>query len=65
MRIVVAGTSGAIGARRVPQLIDHGHKVIGIRESPRNAERMQALGADPIALDRQPARVRRRIAGSS
>ena len=65
MRISVAGTRGAIGARLGQQLIDHGHQVIGIYESPRNAEQVPALGAEPIALDQQPALVWRRITGSS
>ena len=29
MRIFVAGASGVIGARLVPQLIDHRHRVTG------------------------------------
>jgi nucleoside-diphosphate-sugar epimerase len=65
MRIFVAGTSDAIGARLVPQLINLGHKVIGIYESPRNAERVRALGAAPSALDQQPTRAWRSITGSS
>ena len=65
MRIFVAGVSGAIGRRLVPQLIDHGHKVIGTYRSPRNGERVRALGAEQIVLGQQPARVWRRIAGSS
>ena len=64
MRIFVAAASGAIGPRLVPQLIDHGHKVIGTYRSPRNGERGQ-LGAEQIVLGQQPARVWRRIAGSS
>lgn len=63
MRIIVAGTRGAIGPRFVPQLIDHGHEVIGTYRSPRNGERVRALGAEPIALGQQPARVWRRVAG--
>jgi nucleoside-diphosphate-sugar epimerase len=51
MRVFVAGASGAIGARLVPQLIDRGHEVIGTFKSPGNAERVRALGAEPIALD--------------
>jgi 2-alkyl-3-oxoalkanoate reductase len=50
MRVFVAGASGAIGTRLVPQLIDRGHEVIGTSRSPENAERVQA-GAEPIALD--------------
>jgi len=51
MRVFVAGASGAIGTRLVPQLIEHGHEVIGTFRSPGNAERVRALGAEPIALD--------------
>jgi nucleoside-diphosphate-sugar epimerase len=32
-------------------LIDRGHEVIGTFRSPENAERVRALGAEPIALD--------------
>jgi 2-alkyl-3-oxoalkanoate reductase len=56
MRVFVAGASGAIGTRLVPQLIDRGHEVIGTFHSPGNAERLRALGAKPIALDLLDAR---------
>jgi len=51
MRVFVAGATGAIGTRLVPQLIEHGHQVIGTYRSPGNAERVRALGAEPVALD--------------
>jgi 2-alkyl-3-oxoalkanoate reductase len=51
MRVFVAGASGAIGTRLVPQLIDRGHEVIGTSRSPGTAERVRALGAEPVALD--------------
>ena len=51
MRVFVAGASGAIGTRLVPQLIDRGHEVIGTFRSPGNAEHVLALGAEPIPLD--------------
>jgi nucleoside-diphosphate-sugar epimerase len=51
MRVFVAGASGAIGMRLVPQLIDRGHAVIGTVKSPANAERLRALGAEAIVLD--------------
>jgi 2-alkyl-3-oxoalkanoate reductase len=51
MRVFVAGASGTIGTRLVPQLIDRGHQVIGSFRSPGGAERVRALGAEPIALD--------------
>ena len=60
MRVFVAGASGAIGTRLVPQLIDQGHEVIGTFNSPGNAERVRALGAEPIALDLLDARAVRK-----
>jgi nucleoside-diphosphate-sugar epimerase len=56
MRVFVAGASGAIGTRLVPQLIDRGHEVIGTFTSPRSDERLRALGAKPVALDLLDAR---------
>jgi nucleoside-diphosphate-sugar epimerase len=51
MRVFVAGASGAIGSRLVPQLTDAGHEVIGTHTSPSSGERVRALGATPVALD--------------
>jgi 2-alkyl-3-oxoalkanoate reductase len=51
MKVFVAGASGAIGSRLVPQLIDRGHEVVGTSRSPANAERLRVLGAEPIMLD--------------
>src|SRR3954468_23410022 len=51
MKVLVAGASGAIGSRLVPQLIDAGHEVIGTHRSPGSGERVRALGAKPVALD--------------
>ena len=60
MRVFVAGSSGAIGTRLVPQLIDAGHEVIGTVRSPGSAERVRALGAKPVALDLLDARAVRK-----
>ena len=60
MRVFVAGASGAIGTRLVPQLIERGHEVIGSSRSPEKAERLRALGAKPIALDLLDARAVRK-----
>jgi nucleoside-diphosphate-sugar epimerase len=60
MRVFVAGASGAIGARLVPRLIDQGHEVIGTYHAQGNAERVRALGAEPVALDLLDARAVRR-----
>jgi 2-alkyl-3-oxoalkanoate reductase len=51
MRVFVAGASGAIGTRLVPQLIDRGHAVIGTSRTPERADRLRALGAEPVVLD--------------
>jgi nucleoside-diphosphate-sugar epimerase len=65
MRVFVAGASGAIGARLVPQLAGRGHQVIGTCRSPGRAQRLHALGAEPIVLDVLDARaVRKAVADS-
>ena len=51
MRVFVAGASGALGSRLVPQLIDAGHEVIGTYHSPASAQLLQVLGAEPVRLD--------------
>jgi nucleoside-diphosphate-sugar epimerase len=51
MRVLVAGASGAIGTRLVPQLIAAGHEVVGTHKSPSSAARLRALGAEPLQLD--------------
>ena len=51
MRVFVAGASGAIGTRLVPQLIERGHVVIGTFRSPQKEARLRACGAEAIALD--------------
>jgi nucleoside-diphosphate-sugar epimerase len=51
MRVFVAGASGAIGSRLVPQLVEKGHEVTGTFNSPGGAERVRALGARPLQLD--------------
>ncbi len=51
MRVFVTGASGAIGSRLVRQLIDAGHEVVGAHNSAAGAERLQALGAEPLLLD--------------
>jgi nucleoside-diphosphate-sugar epimerase len=60
MRVFVAGASGAIGTRLLPQLIERGHEVIGTFNSPGNAERVRALGAEPVSLDLLDARAVRK-----
>src|SRR5918996_834009 len=56
MRVFVAGASGAIGSRLVPQLVDRGHEVVGTFRSPGHGDRIRALRAEPVALDLLDAR---------
>ena len=51
MRIFVAGATGAIGARLVPQLVERGHEVIGTSRSEGKAAGLRAQGAEPVVLD--------------
>jgi nucleoside-diphosphate-sugar epimerase len=62
MRVFVAGASGAIGRRLVPRLVERGHEVVGTFRSQGGADRVRALGAEPVALDLlDPRAVRRAV----
>jgi nucleoside-diphosphate-sugar epimerase len=56
MRVFVAGASGALGSRLVPQLIDAGHQVIGSHNSPASGQLLQVLGAEPVRVELLDAR---------
>jgi 2-alkyl-3-oxoalkanoate reductase len=56
MRVFVAGASGALGSRLVPQLIGAGHEVIGTHHSPASAHLLEELGAEPVRIDLLDAR---------
>ena len=51
MRVFVAGASGVIGRRLVPQLLERGHEVVGTCRSPERADRIRELGAEPVVVD--------------
>jgi len=51
MRVFVAGASGAIGSRLVPQLVARGHEVVGTSRSAGKSDRLAALGAEAVVLD--------------
>jgi uncharacterized protein YbjT (DUF2867 family) len=51
MRIFLAGASGVIGVRLVPLLVVAGHTVAGMTRSPRKADRLSSLGAEPVVCD--------------
>jgi 2-alkyl-3-oxoalkanoate reductase len=65
MRVFVAGASGAIGTRLVPQLLERGHEVIGSARTPEKAERLRSAGAEAVVLDVLDARaVREAVAAA-
>lgn len=51
MRVLVVGATGAIGTHLVPQLRARGHEVFGTSRSAAKADRLRALGAEPLVLD--------------
>jgi nucleoside-diphosphate-sugar epimerase len=51
MRVFVAGATGAVGSRLVPQLIERGHEVVGTSRSRKKADGLRAQGADGVVLD--------------
>jgi 2-alkyl-3-oxoalkanoate reductase len=51
MRVYVAGGSGAIGRRLIPQLIAAGHDVVATTSSRRRIEDLEILGAHPLVVD--------------
>jgi len=61
MRVLVAGASGAIGTPLVRQLIERGHEVVGGSRSAESAERVKAMGAEPVVLDLLDARAVRKV----
>jgi nucleoside-diphosphate-sugar epimerase len=51
MRVFVAGATGAIGTRLVPQLVARGHEVTATTRNAAKADRLRALGAKPAVVD--------------
>jgi 2-alkyl-3-oxoalkanoate reductase len=51
MRVFVAGAAGAIGRELLPQLAAGGHQVTASTRNPAKAERLRALGAEPVVVD--------------
>ncbi len=51
MRVFVAGASGQMGTRLVPLLTSAEFEVAGLMRTPANAERVAALGAEPVVVN--------------
>lgn len=50
MRVFLAGGSGAVGKRLIPQLIARGHQVTATTRMPVKVDLLRALGADPVVM---------------
>jgi nucleoside-diphosphate-sugar epimerase len=51
MRVFVAGGSGVLGRRLVPQLVARGHQVTATTTSPAKLSMLEQLGADAVVMD--------------
>ncbi|HEU5347187.1 MAG TPA: NAD(P)-dependent oxidoreductase [Ktedonobacterales bacterium] len=51
MKVFVAGATGAVGKRLIPQLIADGYEVIAMTRSPKHSEVLRAAGAEPVVAD--------------
>ena len=51
MKVFVAGATGAIGRRLVPQLVAGGHEVVGMTRTASKQDLVRSLGARPVVAD--------------
>jgi nucleoside-diphosphate-sugar epimerase len=51
VRVFVAGGSGVLGQRLVPQLVVRGHQVTATTTSPAKLGLLEQLGAEPVVMD--------------
>jgi nucleoside-diphosphate-sugar epimerase len=51
MRVFLAGGTGAIGRRLVPQWVPQGHEVTATTRDPRKTELLTRLGATPVVVN--------------
>jgi nucleoside-diphosphate-sugar epimerase len=51
MKVLVAGSTGALGVPLVRALAAGGHEVAGLTRNPANRDRLRALGARPLVAD--------------
>ena len=51
MRVFVAGGSGVVGRRLIPQLVERGHQVTATTTSAERLDLLKRLGAEGIVMD--------------
>jgi nucleoside-diphosphate-sugar epimerase len=51
VRVFVAGGTGVIGRRLVPQLVARGHQVTATTTGPGKLRLLEQLGADAVVMD--------------
>jgi nucleoside-diphosphate-sugar epimerase len=51
MKIFVAGATGAIGRRLLPQLVSRGHEVVAMTHSIVKTDMLRELGAEPVVAN--------------
>ncbi len=51
MRVFVAGGTGVVGRRLVPQLVARGHQVTATTTNPAKLGLLQQLGADAVVMN--------------
>jgi len=51
MHIYIAGGTGAIGTRLIPQLVERGHRVTSTTTSPAKKPLLESLGAHTVVVD--------------
>ena len=51
MKVFVAGASGAVGRRMIPQLLAAGHAVVAMTRDRGKAESLERAGADTVVCD--------------
>lgn len=51
MEVFVAGASGALGKRLIPQLLACNYEVTAMTSSPEKTDALRAMGAEPVVAD--------------